>query len=181
MLIGVPGELISQRTTLTFHTLHKYEAITMVPLREREDSGLREQVIRCRRGKVEGSRAGCQKVVGNKIGACLLERRYSQGLGLQKQGEPSFWYKAVCSELGKPQADLELNHPAPCKWSLEFLEISKRTGLAVMSSPWNDELSLPGELMHSLRLGSVVQGDVSCPVTLRATDFKLGNPLPLDS
>lgn len=134
MLIGVPRELLSQRTIHTFHTLHKYEIVTVAPLWERWDSGLREQVIRHQRRKVEGSRAGCQKVVGNKIGTCLLERRYSQGLGLRKQGEPSFWYKAICSELGQPQADLGPSHPAPCMWFLKFLKLSKRTGLANMSS-----------------------------------------------
>lgn len=88
MLIGVPGELFSQRTIRTFHTLHKYEVITVAPLREREDSELREQVIRCQRRKVEGNRAGHQKVVGNKIGTCLLERRYSRGLGFRNKRNP---------------------------------------------------------------------------------------------
>ena len=77
MLRGVPGEPFSQRTIRTFHTLHKYEVITVAPLGEGEDSGLREQVIRCLGRKVEGNRAGRQKVVGNKIGTCLLELGYS--------------------------------------------------------------------------------------------------------
>lgn len=137
MLIGVPREPSSRRTTRAFYMLHKYEVITVAPLRERQDPGFREQVIGCLGRKGEGNGAGRQKVVGNKIGTCLLQPGYSQGQGLQKPGEPSFWYKGICWELDKPQADLMPSHPAPCIRLLKVLKASKRIGLANLSSPWN--------------------------------------------
>ena len=74
----------------TVHTLYKYKVITEAPLRERWDRGFREQVIGSPGRKVEGNRADRQKVVGNKIGTCLLELGYSRGPELQKQEEPNF-------------------------------------------------------------------------------------------
>lgn len=86
----IDGKSFSQMIIHTFHTLCKYEIITVVPLREWWDHEFREQVIQYWGRQVESSRVNHQKVVRNRIGTCSLELKYSQGPGLQVQGEPSF-------------------------------------------------------------------------------------------